>query len=174
VSADAGSTRDGAERPDPAFAFGRNWQRYIAKYLDPGRIEIAAQSLADLVGQDLAGKVFLDIGAGSGLFSLCASFAGDMYAALRNAARLVKPDGLLCIAIYNRARRRFLNSHQWWKIKRAYNHSPRFLQRAMEIAYLGYWVARQLYARKNPLRTATEYIGNNQFVFHPAGADCLQ
>jgi SAM-dependent methyltransferase len=63
-------------RPPDAFAFGRNWQRYVENYLDPERIAIAAKSLDDLVGADLTGKVFLDIGAGSGLFSLCAHRAG--------------------------------------------------------------------------------------------------
>jgi 2-polyprenyl-3-methyl-5-hydroxy-6-metoxy-1,4-benzoquinol methylase len=68
--------------PD-TFEFGRNWQRYIDRYLDPERLQIAAESLHDLVG-DLAGKTFLDIGAGSGLFSLCAFKAG--------AARVVSID----------------------------------------------------------------------------------
>jgi SAM-dependent methyltransferase len=209
----------GTGRATDAFAFGRNWQRYVERYLDPERVQIASESLADLVGSDLEGKVFLDVGAGSGLFSLCACLAGaarvvsidvdpdsvesclklrssvgdpetwevlegsildsafisklprgdvvyawgvlhhtgDMYAALRNVARLVEPHGLLCIAIYNRGKQRFLNSERWWKIKRAYNHSPRFAQRAMEIAYLAYWVAGRLYRRKNPLRAAAEH-----------------
>jgi len=62
-------------RPPDAFEFGENWQRYISEYLNPERKQIAADSLRDLVG-DLTGKTFLDIGAGSGLFSLCAYEAG--------------------------------------------------------------------------------------------------
>lgn len=62
-------------RPDDAFEFGRNWQRYIGTYLDAERLGIAAASLHDLVG-DLRDRTFLDIGAGSGLFSLCAYEAG--------------------------------------------------------------------------------------------------
>ena len=62
---------------------------------------------------------------------------GDMYTAIRNAARLVTPGGLLCIAIYNRVTEGFLDSGRWWKIKHRYNHSPRWVQRAMETAYLG-------------------------------------
>lgn len=61
--------------PPDAFRFGRNWQRYVGSYLDSGREQIAAESLCDLVG-DLRGKTFLDIGCGSGLFSLCAYRAG--------------------------------------------------------------------------------------------------
>jgi 2-polyprenyl-6-hydroxyphenyl methylase/3-demethylubiquinone-9 3-methyltransferase len=61
--------------PHDAFRFGRNWQRYISHYLDSDREQIAAESLHSLVG-DLRGKTFLDIGCGSGLFSLCAYRAG--------------------------------------------------------------------------------------------------
>jgi SAM-dependent methyltransferase len=206
-------------RPPDAFAFGRNWQRYVENYLDPERIAIAAKSLDDLVGADLTGKVFLDIGAGSGLFSLCAQRAGaarvvsidvdpdsvascrelrrrsgepeswdvleasildpnlplavprgdivyswgvlhhtgDMHAALRKAAALVKPGGLFAIAIYNRATGRWLDSERWQRIKRRYNHSSRPAQRLMEWTFFAYWCARQLYARNNPVRVAREY-----------------
>lgn len=69
-----------ARRPAPApppdaFRFGRNWRRYVDTYLDPDRERIAVQSLRDLVG-DVEGKTFLDIGCGSGLFSLSAYRAG--------------------------------------------------------------------------------------------------
>ena len=61
--------------PPDAFRFGRNWQHYVANYLDPERERIAAESLEQLVGE-LRGRTFLDIGCGSGLFSLCAHRAG--------------------------------------------------------------------------------------------------
>ena len=44
-------------------------------HLDPERKRIAAESLHQPVG-DLADKSFIDIGCGSGLFSLCAHRAG--------------------------------------------------------------------------------------------------
>jgi cyclopropane fatty-acyl-phospholipid synthase-like methyltransferase len=56
--------------PDDAFAFGRNWQRYVAEYLTPERERIAAESLVELLETDLAGKTFLDIGCGSGLLTV--------------------------------------------------------------------------------------------------------
>jgi 2-polyprenyl-3-methyl-5-hydroxy-6-metoxy-1,4-benzoquinol methylase len=62
--------------PADAFAFGRNWQRYVEAYLDPERIAIAMRSLDGLIEENLAGRTFIDIGAGSGLFSLCAYQAG--------------------------------------------------------------------------------------------------
>lgn len=65
-----------SSRPPPdSFRFGRNWQRYVGSYLDSDRERIAAESLRDLVG-DLKDTSFLDIGCGSGLFSLSAHRAG--------------------------------------------------------------------------------------------------
>ncbi len=61
--------------PPDAFAFGRNWDRFISRELDEERERIAAVSLDELVGS-LNGKTFLDVGCGSGLFSLCAHRAG--------------------------------------------------------------------------------------------------
>jgi 2-polyprenyl-3-methyl-5-hydroxy-6-metoxy-1,4-benzoquinol methylase len=69
-------SRQQVTAPDDAFGFGKNWQRYIADYLTPERERIAAESLASLIESDLEGKTFLDIGCGSGLFSLCAHRAG--------------------------------------------------------------------------------------------------
>jgi 2-polyprenyl-3-methyl-5-hydroxy-6-metoxy-1,4-benzoquinol methylase len=62
-----------AERqPASRFEFGKNWQRYIDQ-LDEDRIVQAEQSLKDLLGvETLKGQSFLDIGSGSGLFSLSA------------------------------------------------------------------------------------------------------
>jgi 2-polyprenyl-6-hydroxyphenyl methylase/3-demethylubiquinone-9 3-methyltransferase len=54
------------------FAFGRNWQRFLA-VVDEGRIAEAERSLRQMLALDsLEGRTFLDIGSGSGLFSLAA------------------------------------------------------------------------------------------------------
>ncbi|MFI2350447.1 class I SAM-dependent methyltransferase [Streptomyces sp. NPDC019443] len=54
------------------FAFGRNWQRF-SRLVDEDRIAAARESLVAALGTgDLAGRTFLDIGCGSGLFSLAA------------------------------------------------------------------------------------------------------
>ncbi len=53
------------------FSFGRNWQDYLNS-LTPSRIKAAEASLVDWLGSGLKGKTFVDIGCGSGLFSLAA------------------------------------------------------------------------------------------------------
>jgi 2-polyprenyl-6-hydroxyphenyl methylase/3-demethylubiquinone-9 3-methyltransferase len=58
------------------FPFGKNWQRFL-RLLDAERIRQAEVSLAAKLGQEeLQGRRFLDIGCGSGIFSLAARRLG--------------------------------------------------------------------------------------------------
>jgi 2-polyprenyl-3-methyl-5-hydroxy-6-metoxy-1,4-benzoquinol methylase len=58
------------------FSFGANWTQFLS-LLDDARIERAIDSLKEyLEVDDLRGKSFLDIGSGSGLFSLAAKRLG--------------------------------------------------------------------------------------------------
>lgn len=55
------------------FSFGQNWQRFVTEHLNPQREQIAASSLCDFLElPDLRCRSFMDIGCGSGLFSLAA------------------------------------------------------------------------------------------------------
>ena len=55
------------------FTFGRNWQHFL-RLLNEERIQAAESSLKQMLELDhLQGKTFLDIGSGSGLFSLASS-----------------------------------------------------------------------------------------------------
>ena len=58
------------------FRFGENWQRFL-RQVDERRIQAAEQSLkAMLEVENLCGLRFLDMGSGSGLFSLAARQLG--------------------------------------------------------------------------------------------------
>jgi 2-polyprenyl-3-methyl-5-hydroxy-6-metoxy-1,4-benzoquinol methylase len=166
------------------FEFGKNWARFLASLTDP-QVEQATESLRKMLGvTSLRGLSFIDVGSGSGLFSLAArrlgarvhSFdydrysvgctqelrrryfaddpkwtveegsaldtaylgslgqfdivyswgvlhhTGSMWEALGNVAPLVKPGGLLFIAIYND---QGTVSKRWKSIKRFYNRSSR-------------------------------------------------
>lgn len=61
----------------PLFRFGENWERYSEQILNEQRLAVAEQSLVELVGKNaVAGKSFIDIGCGSGLFSVAAARLG--------------------------------------------------------------------------------------------------
>ena len=61
--------------PDEAvrFGFGKNWADFIEARLSEEIIADSQRHLAEMLRvEDLAGKVFLDIGCGSGIHSLAA------------------------------------------------------------------------------------------------------
>ena len=61
---------------EPRFAFGANWLRFIS-HLDEARVRSAESSLQGaLRTSSLDRRTFLDVGSGSGLFSLAASRLG--------------------------------------------------------------------------------------------------
>lgn len=93
------------------FGFGENWSRFL-ELLDEGRIARAEESLKDMLGaEDLAGRSFLDIGSGSGLFSL---------AARRLGARVhsfdYDPQSVACT---RELRRRFFPEDTSWSVEEA-------------------------------------------------------
>ena len=88
------------------FQFGENWLKFL-DVLDESRIEYAIQSIcANLDVKNLSDKSFLDIGSGSGLFSL---------AARRLGARVhsfdYDPHSVACTAELKR--RYFIDDAQW-------------------------------------------------------------
>jgi len=199
------------------FAFGENWSRFL-RLLSEERIEQAVRSVTTLVGRDLRDKTFIDIGSGSGLFSLAArklgarvhSFdydpdsvsctqelrrrflphdeawtvaqgsvlderylstlgkfeivfswgvlhhTGNMWAAIENAAKLVRPGGLFVIGIYNfRGGRR--GTATWTRLKRWYCRAPRWQRGAWESAYMAWKLVSMAAVGRNPVRMIREY-----------------
>jgi 2-polyprenyl-3-methyl-5-hydroxy-6-metoxy-1,4-benzoquinol methylase len=205
------------------FAFGSNWRAFI-ELVDEGRIKAAVGSLGGPLGTtDLTGRTFLDVGCGSGLFSLAAhrmgarvrSFdydpesvaatvelrdrfaadaawtatqgsildeegvaglgrfdvvyswgvlhhTGDLWRAMDITSRLVAPDGLLFISIYND---QGLESRMWRRVKRRYNRSGALARRLLVLASAAY-----LYRRRPLASVLTMMRGEKTTLMRPPRA----
>lgn len=61
------------QHAETAFWFGKNWKQFVVEDYSNERLLEAKRSLKSLFGENgIAGRNFLDIGCGSGLFSLAA------------------------------------------------------------------------------------------------------
>jgi len=96
---------------DSRFGFGENWRRYLATLTDD-RIADAERSLTQMLARSsLEGLSFLDIGSGSGLFSLAAMRLG--------ASRVHSFDfDPVSVACAESLRERFFPSTERWTIER--------------------------------------------------------
>jgi 2-polyprenyl-3-methyl-5-hydroxy-6-metoxy-1,4-benzoquinol methylase len=103
------------------FPFGQNWSQFL-KEIDDNRIEQAEESLRQMLKmKTLRGRSFLDIGSGSGVFSL---------AALRLGARVHSFDyDVHSVACTRELKRRYCANDTDWTIEvgsvldKAYLHS---------------------------------------------------
>ena len=70
------ANRDETGASELRFAFGENWRRFLSR-VDEDRVRLATKSLQDLLNrEDLNDVRFIDVGSGSGLFSLAARRLG--------------------------------------------------------------------------------------------------
>lgn len=84
---------------------------------------------------------------------------GDMWQAIRNAASLVSPNGLLCIALYNRTPK----SEHWGRVKKFYCQSPKPVKLALEAYYLvKQRILRNLLRGRNPFKVAFQNFGQKR------------
>ena len=102
------------------FEFGKNWRRFLA-LVDDRRIAQAEMSLKEMLArEDLVGKRFLDIGCGSGLFSL---------AARRLGAQVHSFDcDLQSVACTAELRRRYHPQDRSWRIEEGSVLNERYLR----------------------------------------------
>jgi 2-polyprenyl-3-methyl-5-hydroxy-6-metoxy-1,4-benzoquinol methylase len=110
----------------PRFRFGRNWRRYL-RVVDEARIAEAERSLREMLGvADLRGRSFLDVGSGSGLFSLAAMRLG----AARVHSFDYDPESVACTQWI---KARHLGASAAWTVERGSALDPEYLAR------LGRW-----------------------------------
>jgi 2-polyprenyl-6-hydroxyphenyl methylase/3-demethylubiquinone-9 3-methyltransferase len=101
------------------FEFGENWRRFL-ELLDEKRIAGAEKSLKDMLGvEDLRGKRFVDVGSGSGLFSLAARRLGATVHSLD-----YDPQSVACT---QELRRRYFPEDADWKVEEGSALDPDYL-----------------------------------------------
>lgn len=101
---------DDETRTGQRFGFGANWRGFLSR-LDEGRIRQAEASVAALLGQgNLTGLRLLDLGSGSGLFSLAARRLGATVTSFD-----FDPDSVACTSSLRRA---FFPDDEAWTVLR--------------------------------------------------------
>jgi 2-polyprenyl-3-methyl-5-hydroxy-6-metoxy-1,4-benzoquinol methylase len=102
------------------FEFGKNWLGF-ADHVDDGRIAHAEASLRRMLAvDDLRGRSFLDIGCGSGLFSLAAARLGA-----RVTSFDYDPSSVACT---RRLKARYLAGREDWSIEEGSVLDPGYLE----------------------------------------------
>ena len=104
------------------FAFGKNWRRFL-EVVNQDRIVEAQRSIRQMLEvTSLEGRSFIDIGSGSGLFSLAAAQLG----ASRVHSFDFDPDSVACTS---EMKRRYAPDARHWTIDRASALDRTYLQR---------------------------------------------
>jgi 2-polyprenyl-3-methyl-5-hydroxy-6-metoxy-1,4-benzoquinol methylase len=102
-----GHAREISERE--RFEFGANWARFLSR-LNDDRLREAERSLREMLGvESLVGRSFLDVGCGSGLFSLAARRLGALVHSFD-----YDPQSVACTV---EIRRRFFPDDATWSVE---------------------------------------------------------
>ena len=89
---------------------------------------------------------------------------GNMWQAISNAGKLVKPGGLFYIAIYNKVEGLF-GSSTWLALKRFYNRRSTIGKKIMEIFFISMVILKMLATLKNPFAEIKKYRKNRGMSF---------
>jgi 2-polyprenyl-6-hydroxyphenyl methylase/3-demethylubiquinone-9 3-methyltransferase len=113
------------------FEFGKNWTWFLST-LNDARVEQAVESLREMLGaRDLRGVRFLDIGSGSGLFSLAARRLG---AAVHSFD--YDPHSVACT---RELRRRYFPEDSDWKVEQGSALDEEYLRSLGEFGVVYSW-----------------------------------
>ena len=121
------------EEGEARFDFGVNWKSFLST-IDSQRIAQAEQSLQSILGiegQRLEGKRFLDIGSGSGLFSLAAVRLGATVVSLD-----YDPQSVACTSFL---KQKYANDAGDWQIHQASVLDDGFLRSLGEFDVVYSW-----------------------------------
>lgn len=113
------------------FSFGQNWARYL-RNIDDSRIHAAELSLKEMLGvESLNGKGFIDVGCGSGLFSLAARRLGASVHSFD-----VDPDSVTCA---NALREKYHPRDPHWVVEQGSALNQQYLNSLGEFDYVYSW-----------------------------------
>jgi len=120
------------ERSEVRFEFGKNWRRFL-RVLDEQRITDAEKSLCTMLDlDDLRGKSFLDVGSGSGLFSLAAMRLG--------ATRVYSFDyDSESVACTRELKRRYFEGAEHWTVEQGSALDREYLSRLGQFDIVYSW-----------------------------------
>lgn len=90
------------------FAFGENWQKFLNEVSEEKIIDACNSLSAMMSVENLQGKTFLDVGCGSGLFSLAATRLGAKVTSFD-----YDPQSVACT---NELKRRFCTVENEWQV----------------------------------------------------------
>jgi SAM-dependent methyltransferase len=154
-----GSTARDAD--DVRFAFGKNWQSFVRDHLNQERMDEAKKSMVEFCDANslITGRTFIDVGCGSGLFSLSAFQLG--------AANVVSfdldPDSIKCCE-YLRERERLSSN---WTIKQGSILDEDFVSNLGKYDFVYSWgVLHHTGSMWKAIENASKLVGEN-------GAFCI-
>ena len=140
------------------FSFGANWARYL-RALGPERIDEAKRSLLNMLELDsLMGRSFLDVGSGSGLFSLAARMLGA-----RVHSFDYDPQSVACAG---ELRRRYFPEDDQWRIEQGSVLDTKYLDGLGEFDVVYSWgVLHHTGAMEQALANVTALVRRGGLLF---------